>query len=119
MMAKVLVVDDDQMVCRAVAKLLTRSGYDVRTAHDAAPALAMTIDWTPDAALVDLNMPTPGLELVAQLRAKFGPDLFVAMLTGEDRDGIREECQGRGANDVIVKPCPASELRRVLMAAAS
>lgn len=119
MMAKILVVDDDKMLCRAVAKVLAKSGYDVRTANDAAPALAMTTDWTPDAALIDINMPTPGLELVAALRAKFGRALFVAMLTGEDRDGIREECQGRGADDVILKPCPPSELRRVLKAAAS
>ena len=119
MMARILVVDDDQAVCRAVAKLLVKSGYEVRTAHDAGPALAMTADWTPDAALVDLNMPTPGLELVAQLRAKFGRHLFVAMLTGDNYEGILEECQGRGADDVLVKPCPPSELRRVLMAAAS
>lgn len=119
MMGKILVVDDDQALCRAVAKLLTKSGYDVRTANDAAPALAITSDWTPDAALVDMNMPTPGLELVAALRAKFGRQLFVAILTGEDYEGILEECQGRGADDVIVKPCPPSELRRVLKAAAS
>ena len=119
MMAKILVVDDDQAVCRAVAKSLVKSGYEVRTAHDVAPAMQMTVDWTPDAALVDLNMPTPGLELVAALRAKFGPELYVAMLTGDDQDGVREHCRGRGANDVIIKPCPPAELRRVLMAAAS
>src|SRR5205085_1587410 len=87
-MNRVLVVDDDQAVCRAVAKALTRSGYEVRTAHDGPPALAMTVDWTPDAVLVDLNMPTSGLDLVVALRAKFGRGLFVAMLTGEDHEAI-------------------------------
>ena len=119
MSAKVLVVDDDHAVCRAVAKSLVKGGFDVRTAHDAAPALEITKDWTPDAALVDLNMPTSGLELVAALRARFGRSLFVAMLTGDDYDAVHDKCLVGGADDVIVKPCAPSELRRRLMAAAS
>lgn len=118
-MSRILVVDDDQAVCRAMARALMRSGCDVRTAHDAGPALAMTADWTPDAVLVDLNMPTSGLTLVAELRARFGADLFVAMLTGEDEDSIHEECRVGGADAVLVKPILPGELRRRLGVEAS
>jgi DNA-binding response OmpR family regulator len=119
MMSRILVVDDDQAVCRAMARTLARSGCEVRTAHDAAPALAITIDWTPDAVLVDLNMPTSGLVLVAELRARFGRDLFVAMLTGEDHAATLQECRVGGADDVLVKPILPEELRRRLGVAAS
>lgn len=114
MMSKILVVDDDQAVCRAMARTLTRSGCEVRTANDAGPALAMTADWKPDAVLVDLNMPTSGLTLVAELRARFGRDLFVAMLTGDDHEAIAQECRTGGADDVLVKPILPNELRRRL-----
>lgn len=113
-MSKILVVDDDQAVCKAMARTLMRSGCDVRTAHDAAPALALTSDWKPDAVLVDLNMPTSGLTLVAELRARFGRDLFVAMLTGDADDVTCQACRSGGADEVLVKPILPNELRRKL-----
>jgi DNA-binding response OmpR family regulator len=119
MISRILVVDDDQAVCRAMARTLARSGCEVRTAHDAAPALEMTTDWTPDAVLVDLNMPTSGLALVAELRARFGRELFVAMLTGEDHDATLQECRVGGADEVLVKPILPGELRRRLRVGAS
>ena len=119
MMSRILVVDDDQAVCRAMARTLIRSGCDVRIANDAAPALEMMADWKPDAVLVDLNMPTSGLTLVAELRARYGSDIFVAMLTGEDHAATLHECRVGGADDVLVKPVMPGELRRRLGVAPS
>ncbi len=65
-----------------------------------------------------MNMPMGGPELVRKLKAKFGSALFVAVLSGDDIETVREACAGAGADDVIVKPISPSELRRRLIAAA-
>ena len=118
MSTRVLVVDDDAAVCRAVAVVLARSGFDVRTASDAAPALEVAQTWTPDLVVVDYNMPTSGLELVRRLKDKHGDSVFVAVLTGEDDEEMRERCLAGGADAVLIKPIAPVELRRRLTAAA-
>ena len=118
MSTRVLVVDDDAAVCRAVAVVLARSGFDVRTASDAAPALDVVVAWTPDLVVVDYNMPTSGLHLVRELKDRHGDQVFVAVLTGEDDEEMRERCLAGGADAVLIKPIAPVELRRRLTAAA-
>jgi two-component system response regulator HydG len=115
---RVLVVDDDLLVCRALTVVLARGGFDVRSAHDAAPALELTGNWTPDIAVVDYNMPTCGLALVRDLKEKLGDQVFVAVLTGDDDDVMRAKCHAGGADAVLIKPIAPVELRRRLTAAA-
>ncbi len=72
----------------------------------------------PDIAIIDLNMPMGGLEVVRQLKASYGPAMFVAMLTGADDELTRELCLEAGADAVLVKPISPMELRRRLASAA-
>jgi two-component system KDP operon response regulator KdpE len=115
---RVLIVDDDPLVRRAISKVLARGGFDVDTAEDATPALDVAADKRPDLAVVDFNMPTCGLEVVRQLKAKYGDFIFVAILTGEDSESMRTQCLGAGADAVLIKPISPSELQRRLTAAA-
>jgi DNA-binding response OmpR family regulator len=117
MSVRVLVVDDDPLLLRAISKVLARDGFDVVTADDALPALAAADDKL-DIAVVDYNMPTCGLEVVRELKASYGDNIFVAVLTGEDTEPMRAECLGAGADAVLIKPITPSELRRRLTAAA-
>ncbi|HUS29697.1 MAG TPA: response regulator [Kofleriaceae bacterium] len=118
MSTRVLVVDDDPLVCRAISVVLARGGFDVQNANDAAPALQIAAQWTPDIAVVDYNMPTCGLALVRELKARLGDNVFVAVLTGDDDDEMREKCHAGGADAVLIKPIAPVELRRRLTAAA-
>lgn len=118
MSTRVLVVDDDPILRRAIEKVLAREGFDVFTAEDAAPALATAAAKQPDLAVVDYNMPTCGLTVVRELKARYGDSIFVAVLTGEDSEQMRARCLGAGADAVLIKPIAPTELRRRLVAAA-
>lgn len=118
MSTRVLVVDDDPILRRAIEKVLAREGFDVFTAEDALPALQTAAVKQPDLAVVDYNMPTCGLTVVRELKAQYGESIFVAVLTGEDSEQMRAHCLGAGADAVLIKPIAPTELRRRLMAAA-
>ena len=118
MSTRVLVVDDDPILRRAIEKVLARDGFDVFTAEDTAPALETAATRQPDLAVVDYNMPTCGLAVVRELKAQYGDSIFVAVLTGEDSEHMRAHCLGAGADAVLIKPIAPTELRRRLIAAA-
>jgi two-component system KDP operon response regulator KdpE len=116
--ARVLVVDDDPVIRRALSTVLARDGFDVATAADARPALDAAAASRPDIVVVDFNMPTCGLEVVRELKASCGDTVFVAVLTGDDHDEMRADCLAAGADAVLIKPIAPAELRRRLTAAA-
>ena len=118
MTPRVLVVDDDDGIRRAIASALGRSGFDVQTANDGAPALRLCEIAAPDIVVVDYNMPTAGLAVVRELKRRLGTAIFVAVLTGDDDPETRERCRHAGADAVLIKPITPTELRRVLTAAA-
>ncbi len=57
MKKKILVVDDDRVMLKFVAKFLTREGHTVQTAEDGFAALGLLADFTPDIMFFDLIMP--------------------------------------------------------------
>jgi DNA-binding response OmpR family regulator len=118
MSTRVLVVDDDALLLRAISKVLAREGFDVATASDVMPALVSATAIQPDIAVIDYNMPTCGLEAVRELKASYGDSIFVAVLTGEDTEQMRAQCLNAGADAVLIKPIAPAELRRRLTAAA-
>ena len=118
-MARVLVVDDDASVRRALSGVLTRAGFEVHTADDGARAIEIAAALMPDLVVVDFNMPTNGLVVVRHFKATSGAAVFVAVLTGEDSDASRDACLAAGADAVLAKPLSPSDLRRHLTVAAA
>lgn len=118
MTARVLIVDDDPAIRRAIGTVLARDGFDVTTACDAGPALEQVAASRPDIVIVDYNMPTCGLEVVRELKGSCGDSMFVAVLTGDDHEDLRADCLAAGADAVLIKPIALTELRRRLTAAA-
>ena len=118
MSPRVLLVDDDDGIRRTLASALARSGFDVQTANDGAPALRLADVATPDIVVVDYNMPTGGIAVVRALKQRHGNAIYVAVLTGEDDPVTRTVCRDAGADAVLIKPVGINELRRVLTAAA-
>jgi K+-sensing histidine kinase KdpD len=115
---RILVVDDDARVRRSVASAMSRVGFHVFTADDGAAALAIAEQTPPDLAIIDYNMPTPGLVAVQRLKAVHGAAVYIAVLSGLDDEDTRSACFDAGADDVLAKPVVIAELRRRMLAAA-
>jgi len=78
----VLVVDDEEAICRVTAALLELSGFEVRVARNGREALEIANDQTIDLVLTDVSMPLmSGLELGATLRER-KPALPVVYMSG-------------------------------------
>ncbi|HEY0254451.1 MAG TPA: response regulator, partial [Kofleriaceae bacterium] len=103
---------------RSTAAALSRIGFHVMTAEDGAPAIQIAESTPPDLAVVDYEMPTPGIVVVKRLKELYGPACWVAVLSGDDSDDMRNSCFDAGADDVIAKPVPIPELHRRMVAAA-
>jgi len=115
---RVLVVDDDVVICRQMAAGLSSAGYQVVTAHNGARALAQAEETPPDLAIVDLEMPgTNGLDVIRKLKQMFGPAVHIVVMTGHDDEGSHAEAFEAGTDDFVVKPTGMSELKRRLAAA--
>lgn len=116
MNAKVLVVDDDDTIRRAMATSLTRAGFSVTTADDGAPAIELAEQF--EVVVVDYNMKTvTGAEVVRHYKQRYGARIFCVVLSGDDDEETRSTCYAAGADEVIAKPASVADLRRRLSAA--
>jgi two-component system, OmpR family, response regulator MprA len=115
-MARVLVVDDEPAVRRALERALRLDSYDVALAADGEEALDALANKPADAVILDVAMPRlDGLEVCRRLR-QAGDRTPVLMLTA--RDAIDDRVQGLdvGADDYLVKPFALRELQARLRA---
>ena len=108
---RVLVVDDEPQLRRALERALKLEGYEVDLATDGEEALGSVGSGSPvDAIVLDVLMPKrDGLEVCRELRAR-GDRTPVLMLTA--RDAVKDRVDGldAGADDYVVKPFALEEL---------
>jgi two-component system OmpR family response regulator len=114
---RVLVVDDDELICRQMASGLSAAGYQVITAYDGTHAIEQAENSPPDVAIVDLEMPTGGLTVIKHLKKLSGPAVHVIVMTGHDDEQNRRDAFDAGTDDFVVKPTGLAELKRRLAAA--
>jgi signal transduction histidine kinase len=114
---RVLVVDDDELICRQMASGLSNAGYQVLVAYDGEQAIAQAQETPPDVAIVDLEMPTGGLAVIRHLKQLSGPAVHVIVMTGHDDEAHRRDAFDAGTDDFVVKPTGLAELKRRLAAA--
>lgn len=110
MRMRVLVVEDEPDVLRAVAMFLRESGYSVDTADNGEDGLFKAVTWEYDVVLLDVMLPRrDGWSVLEELRRK-NKATPVLMLTA--RDAIKDRVRGldTGADDYLVKPFELSEL---------
>ncbi|OLC45669.1 MAG: hypothetical protein DMD29_14030 [Gemmatimonadetes bacterium] len=106
----ILVVDDEDGIRQALNRFLTRQGYRVAQAPDAAAALAAIDSAHPQGMLCDIRMPNmSGVELVPKALAA-DTDLAIIMLTAIDEPRTAIECLKLGAYDYLIKPVDLDEL---------
>ncbi len=107
---RILVVDDDLAVCRSIDRALRLEGYEVDTVASGGEALEAVASNSPDALVLDLQLPDlDGLAVCRRIR-EAGDDIPILMLTA--RHGIDDRVQGldAGADDYLVKPFALEEL---------
>jgi DNA-binding NarL/FixJ family response regulator len=120
-MIRVLVVDDDPMVCEFLSTILTSGGeVDVcAVAHDGAAAIAAVEEHRPDVVLMDLRMPTmDGISATTQIRCRPDPPTVVVMTTF-DTDANVVSALDAGAAGFLLKTTPPDRLLTLVKAAAA
>jgi two-component system KDP operon response regulator KdpE len=106
---RVLVVDDEPQIRRALNSALTAHGYAVAVAEDGATALETIASWAPDAVVLDLVMPgINGFEVLRQTRTWSPVPIIVLSARGSEADKVAALDQG--ADDYLTKPFGMAEL---------
>jgi two-component system response regulator RegA len=109
-----LVADDDDVFRGVLVRALTRRGYAVVSAPDAAAAIALAANDPPEFAVADLKMPgASGLMLVEQLHA-LNPTMRIIVLTGYASIATAVEAVKLGAIGYLSKPATADEIEAAL-----
>ena len=116
MSKRLLVVEDEPNLLRAVAACLRAEGYEVVTARGGAEALVRVAERTPDLVVSDIRMPgMDGYQLARQLRAAPRTALIpVVFLTAKDELSDRVEGFRSGVDAYLTKPFEPDELVAVV-----
>jgi two-component system KDP operon response regulator KdpE len=106
---RILLVDDEVSIQRAVAPLLRSRGYDVDIAATGAQALAMVEQRTPALIVLDLGLPDiEGTEVCRRVRASSAVPIVVLSARGSESDKV--QALDLGADDYVTKPFGPEEL---------
>jgi two-component system, OmpR family, KDP operon response regulator KdpE len=114
--ARILVVDDEQQILRALRTSLRAAGYEVETAETARDALATAAMRPPEAVILDLVLPDgTGTEVARELRTWSSAPVIVLSAVGEEQEKVA--ALDAGADDYVTKPVGIDELLARLRAA--
>ncbi len=108
-MTRVLVVDDEPQILRALAINLRARHYEVSTAATGAEALAVAATHPPDLVILDLGLPDiDGVEVILGLRGWSTAPIII--LSGRSDSSDKVEALDAGADDYLTKPFGVDEL---------
>jgi two-component system, OmpR family, KDP operon response regulator KdpE len=108
-MTRILIVDDEPQILRALRINLTARQYEVLTAADGAQALASARADRPDIVVLDLGLPDiDGVEVIAHLRT-WSP-VPIVVLSGRVDSHDKVDALDAGADDYVTKPFSVDEL---------
>jgi two-component system, OmpR family, KDP operon response regulator KdpE len=106
---RVLVVDDEAHIRRAVGRALSARDYEVTQAEDGLDALDAARAFEPDLVVLDLNMPRlDGLGVIRELRTWTAVPVLVLSVREDETDKV--EALDLGADDYLTKPFGIDEL---------
>jgi two-component system KDP operon response regulator KdpE len=115
-MTRVLVVDDEPQIRRALRTSLEAHGYEVATAGTGEEGVLAAAETAPDLVLLDLGLPDlDGTEVIERVRSF--SDVPVVVLSVRDRQADKVAALDAGADDYVTKPFGVEELLARLRAA--
>ncbi|QQS35438.1 MAG: sigma-54-dependent Fis family transcriptional regulator [Ignavibacteriales bacterium] len=111
---KVLIVDDDDLVCLSLKKVLLKLGYDVEVCMKGEEAVSTVEEFEPDVILLDIYLTTHnGLDLLKDFKKKFY-HIPIIMITGYSDIKIAVSAIKSGAFDFLLKPIDLEHLQMVI-----
>ena len=106
---RILVVDDEEQIRRALKSILSTRGYMLEMAATAEEALLKAIDAPPDLVVLDLALPDrSGIEVCRELRTWMTAPILILSVRANETDKI--QALDEGADDYLTKPFSAGEL---------
>jgi DNA-binding response OmpR family regulator len=108
-MARILVIDDEDLILATLNNVLSLAGHEVLTARDGAQGLAMFERQPVDLVVTDIIMPEKeGVETIIELRRR-RPNLPIIAISGGGRIKMKSEeilvaAAKLGANEILAKP---------------
>lgn len=101
---RILIVDDEELICRLLAQRLTSEGYACVTANNGREALSHFYKDTFSLIISDIRMPEmDGIELLKRVK-DLNPNMMVIMVTAYPELDMAVEAMRLGAYDFIIKP---------------
>ena len=101
---RILIVDDEEVICSILAQRLTREGYSCVTAHNGKEAFEYFCKGNFSLIISDIRMPEKdGLELLRLVKA-VRPNMKFIIMTAYAEIGVAVEAMHLGANDLLIKP---------------
>lgn len=113
-MAGLLIIDDEVMLAKNLARLFERAGHTVTIAHDGQSGLVAATRLTPDLVIVDFQLPDmDGLEVIRTLRARES-NICAVMISGHANVSIAVDAMKAGYIDLLTKPILLDHLKSVV-----
>jgi DNA-binding response OmpR family regulator len=110
-MKKILIVEDDPNISKALSIRLKNAGYDVSVAPDAVTAVGAAVKKTPDLVLLDISLPAgDGFTVAERIQALIPTATPIIFLTASRKPGLREKAKELGAAAFFQKPYEADDL---------
>ena len=111
-MAKILVLDDNEILLNTVSDALRNEGYEVFSTNDSADIEKTLSEQNYNLLITDIIMPDrEGIEIIIHSR-EYYPDMKILAISGKDLGGfnVLEVASGIGADDTLKKPFTNSQL---------
>ena len=110
-MKKILIVEDDPQIGKALAIRLKHCGYEVTVAPDALSGVEMALKERPDLALLDISLPAGnGFTVAERIQTLLPKETPMIFLTASKQPGLREKAMQMGAAAFFQKPYEADAL---------
>jgi two-component system KDP operon response regulator KdpE len=107
--ARVLVIDDEESIRRALKSILSMRKYEVSLAGTGAEGISLAIETNPELVILDLALPDmDGLDVCRELRSWMGSPILILSVRGNESDKV--QALDLGADDFLTKPFSAGEL---------
>jgi two-component system response regulator AtoC len=114
MVPKILIIDDDDLICKSLTKVIKRFNYETDFCMDAEKALDKVESSNPDIILLDIYLTSKsGLDILKELQIKY-PYIPVIMITAFADVNIAVEAMKLGAFDFLLKPIEIEYLKLIL-----
>jgi DNA-binding response OmpR family regulator len=108
---KILIIEDDLKIAKALALRLNAAGYEATAAHDALTGVKTAVELRPDLVLLDISMPAgDGFAVAEKLQRLLPTPVPLIFLTASKQIGLRQRAEKLGAVGYFEKPYHAEDL---------